>query len=114
MFEQRDIVMVAFELKQGVQYHPAIIISNNAIHEIEGVYYCVMCSSEIKPMEFSLELTPEMIIGGKPMLKTTYIKTHLLQPYLPTEFNKPKIGKLTIPAFELLKQKINETLFDLN
>jgi hypothetical protein len=79
MPNQRDIVMIAYELPQGLEYHPAIIISSNLIYEIEGVFYAVMCSSEISPEEFALELTPQMIVGKKPMpkkltLKPTYCK----------------------------------------
>lgn len=111
MPQQRDIVMVAYQLPQGVEYHPAIIISSDAIHEIENIFYAVMCSSEIQPEEFSLELTPEMIVGKKPMDKKTYIKTHLLQSYVQREISR-HIGSVTIDAFEKIKSRICISIFE--
>lgn len=110
MPQQRDIVMVSYELPQGVEYHPIIIISNDAIHETEGIYYGVMCSGELQPEEFALELVPDMIVGKKPMSKKTYVKTHLIQSYISRELKTP-IGSVTLDAFNKIKLKITESLF---
>lgn len=111
MPQQRDIITVSYELPQGVEYHPAIIISNDAVHETEGIYYAVMCSSELKPEEFSIELVPEMIVGKKPMHKKTYIKTHLIQTYTEREL-KTHIGSVTVDAFKTIQNKIVESIFE--
>ena len=111
MPQQRDIIMVSYELPQGVEYHPVIIISNDAIHEIESIYYAVMCSAELQPQEFAIELTPEMIVGKKPMHKKTYVKTHLIQSYTERELKTP-IGSVTIDAFNIIKQGIVESIFE--
>lgn len=111
MAQQRDIIMVSYELPQGVEYHPIIIISNDAIHETEGIYYGVMCSGEIQPEEFAMELIPEMIVGKKPMSKKTYVKTHLIQSYTEKEL-KTHIGSITLDAFNKVKQRIIDSLFD--
>lgn len=111
MPQQRDIVMIAYELPQGLEYHPAIIVSSDLIHEIEGIFYAVMCSSEIDPEEFALELTPQMIIGKRPMPKRTYVKTHLLQTYGHRDISK-HIGAITLDAFEKVKQTIYSSIFD--
>jgi hypothetical protein len=111
MPQQRDIFMVAYQLPQGIEYHPAIMISSEDIYEIENIFYAVMCSSEIQPEEFSLELTPEMIVGKKPMDKTTYIKTHLLQSYFPGEISR-HIGSVTLDAFDRIKSRICKSIFE--
>lgn len=111
MPQQRDIIMVPYELPQGVEYHPTIIISNDAIHETEGIFYGVMCSGEIQPEEFALELVPEMIVGKKPMNKKTFVKTHLIQSYTEREL-KTHVGSVTLDAFNKIKQRIVESLFD--
>lgn len=111
MSQQRDIIMVPYELPQGVEYHPAIIISNDGVHETEGIFYAVMCSSEWQPQEFSMELTPEMIVGKKPMPKKTYVKTHLIQTYTEREL-KTHIGSVTLDAFSTIKQRIVESIFE--
>ena len=111
MPQQRDIIMVNYELPQGVEYHPVIIISNDAVHETENIFYAVMCSGELDPQDFSLELTPEMIVGKKPMNKKTYVKTHLVQTYTEREL-KTHIGSVTLAAFGVIKQKIVESIFE--
>ena len=112
MPQQRDIIMVSYELPQGVENHPVIIISNDAVHETESIYYAVMCSGELKPEEFAIELTSEMIVGKKPMNKKTYIKTHLIQSYIEREL-KTHIGSVTIDAFGIIKHKVVESIFEL-
>lgn len=111
MPQQRDIIMVPYELPQGVEYHPTIIISNDAVHETEGIFYGVMCSSEIQPEEFALELTPDMIVGQKPMPKKTFVKTHLIQAYIARGL-KTHIGSVTVAAFAKIKQHIVTSIFD--
>ncbi len=111
MPQQRDIIIVPFELPQGVEYHPVIIISNDAVHEIEGVYYAVMCSGEVKPEEFAVELTPEMIVGKNPMRKRSYIKTHLIQTFTEREL-RTHVGSVTLDAFHIIKHRIVESIFE--
>lgn len=111
MPQQRDIIMVSYELPQGVEYHPVIIISNDAVHETESIYYAVMCSGELQPEDFAIELTPEMIVGKKPMHKITYVKTHLIQSYTEREL-KTHIGSVTISAFNSIKQGIVQSIFE--
>lgn len=111
MPQQRDIIMVHYELPQGIEYHPVIIISNDAVHETESIFYAVMCSGELQPEEFALELSPEFIVGKKPMQKKTYVKTHLIQSYTENEL-KTHIGSVTLDAFNIIKQRIVESIFE--
>lgn len=103
--------MIHYALPQGVEYHPAVIVSNDAVFEIEGIFYAVMCSGELQPEEFALELTPEMIVGKKPMDKKTYIKTHLIQSYTEREIHR-HIGSVTLEAFNKIKAKVTESIFE--
>jgi len=111
MPQQRDLIMVGYALPQGMEYHPAIIISSDAVFEVEDMFYAVMCSGEVRPEEFALELTPEMIVGKRAMPKKTYIKTHLIQSYTKRDIGK-HLGSVTIEAFEKIKSRITESIFD--
>ena len=109
MPNQRDIVEVPYYLPQGrPEMHPAIVISNKAIHEIEDIFYVVMCSTVQDPAEFSMELTPDMI-NGNPMRERTYIKTHLIQSYQMNEVAALR-GSVTIQAFQRIREQIINSL----
>ena len=42
-FQQRDIVEVSFELPDGtLKIHPALVISNDEIFDVEDIFYAVM------------------------------------------------------------------------
>ena len=59
-----------------------------------------------------MELTPDMIVGRKPMEKKTYVKTHLIQSYTEREL-KTHVGSVTLDAFNKVKQKIVESIFEM-
>lgn len=108
---QRDLVEVPVYLPHDVvEQHPAIIISNQAYHELENQFYAVMCSTEIEPEEFALELTADMI-NGRPMRETTYVKTHLVQSF-PMDTRLQLRGSVTIAAFRRIKEKIVHSIFE--
>ncbi len=108
---QRDIVEVVYELPhENMKPHPAIIISNEAIHELEDMFYAVLCSGKQEPEEMSMELTPEMVNGFK-MTKTTYIKTHIIQTYSFHDIIR-HIGTVKPEAFKRIKEKITQSIFE--
>lgn len=111
MPQQRDIVMVGYALPQGMEYHPAIIISNDGVYAVEDIFYAVMCSSEIRPEEFALELTADMIVGKHAMPKRTFVKTHLIQSYTRRDIGR-HIGSVTIEAFDRIRARITDSIFD--
>lgn len=77
---QREIVELNFQLPNGqLKTHPAVIISNANVYDIEGIFYALMISSKPLPDEFSFEITEDMVT--KPLNKKSYIKCQFLQAY---------------------------------
>ncbi len=59
--KQRDIVEIAFYTGNKPELHPAVVISNNEIFEIEGFFYAILLSTKNLFPEFTIEIIPEMI-----------------------------------------------------
>jgi len=106
---QRDIVEVNFQLPNGkFKVHPALVVSNQNVLNTEDIFYAVMISSKEYNDEFTFELTDAMV--SKPLSKTSYIKCQLLQSYSINEVIS-KISAIKPHYFELIKQKIFDTVF---
>jgi len=106
---QRDIVEVNFELPGGrFKTHPALVISNQQVHDMEDIFYAVMISSKPYNDEFTFALTNSMLT--KPLSKTSYVKCQLLQSYTPGEVIS-KISTVKAQYFEDIKRTIFETVF---
>ena len=106
---QREIVELQYELPNGqLKTHPALVISNTAVHEIEGIFYALMISSKPLPDEFAFELNDKMLT--KPLSKTSYVKCQLIQSYSEEEILK-KHGMVKQKFFnEILEHFIQSVL----
>ena len=61
MVYQRDIVEVVFDDDFGGN-HPAIVLSNKLVQEVEGYFVCVMMTSTDFDDEFSFVIDDNMLI----------------------------------------------------
>lgn len=67
-YEQRDIVEINFVFPDGTSKpHPALIVSNNELQEVEGFIYLCMISSKAYNPEYNYVLSDEMLTV--PMVK---------------------------------------------
>lgn len=110
MPSQRDIVEILFDEDFG-KNHPAIILSNNLVQEIEGYFVCVMMTSTNQDDEFSFIITDEMVT--KPLNKEhCEARCHLIQ-FVPVEdiVDNGHNNQLRVEAFKELMLKINSTTF---
>ena len=106
---QRDIVEVNFELPGGkFKTHPALVISNQNVHDEEDIFYALMISTKQYNDEFTYELTNSMLT--KPLSKTSFVKCQLLQSYTAEEVLS-KISTVKTQYFEEIKRTIFETVF---
>lgn len=64
---QRDVIEVPFNLPQGVENHPAIVVSVDDIMEYEGIAVCVMITHNKTEDEFTFHLSPDMFTGNSKM-----------------------------------------------
>ena len=108
-YRQRDIVEINFMFPDGTSKpHPALIVSNDELQEIEGfIYLCMISSKDYNP-EYSYTLTDEMV--SVPMKKQSYIKCQLLVGDVERDVIR-KISSLQQPYFNEVVQKIKETIF---
>jgi len=106
---QRDIVELNFELPNGkLKAHPALVVSNQNVLDVEDIFYAVMISTKEYNDEFTFKLTNSMLT--KPLSKTSFVKCQLLQSYSINEVIS-KISSVKPQHFELIKKTIFDTVF---
>lgn len=107
--QQRDIVELSYELPSGkLKVHPALVISNADVLEVENIFYAVMISSNAMNEGFNFELENAMLI--KPFFKKSYVKCQLIQSYTIDEVIS-RISTLKQEPFERVLKKISDTVF---
>jgi mRNA-degrading endonuclease toxin of MazEF toxin-antitoxin module len=108
MANQRDIVEIVFDEDFGGN-HPAIVISNKLVQEIEGYFVCVMMTSKSYDDEFSFVITDDMV--SHPMNKDhCEARCHLIN-FVPIDaiiVNRHN-NQLKIASFKQLIKKINDS-----
>ena len=110
MILQREIVEVMFDDDFGGN-HPAIVLSNKLVQEVEGYFVCVMMTSSRFDDEFSFVITDDMLM--KPLNKKyAEARCHLIS-FVPVDaiIRNRNINQIKINAFKDLMKKINDTTF---
>lgn len=110
MVHQRDIVEVVFDEDLGGN-HPAIVISNKLVQEVEGYFVCVMMTSQDYDDEFSFLITDDMVM--KPLNKPhSEARCHLIN-FVPIDaiLKNSHSNQLKVEAFKDLIKKINRSTF---
>ena len=108
--KQRDIVEIAFYTGSKPEPHPAVVISNNEIFEIEGFFYAVLLSTKNLFPEFTIEITPAMINSPKNN-RNGYAVCHMVQQFYPEDIITRTGATLKSDAFEKLTNKVKEVIF---
>ena len=110
MVHQRDIVEVMFDEDFGGN-HPAIVLSNKLVQEVEGYFVCVMMTSTNFDDEFTFVIYDDMLI--KPLnRKHCEARCHLIN-FVPVDSilkNKHR-NQMKVNSFKELIKKINDTTF---
>jgi len=110
MVNQRDIVEIMFDNDLGGN-HPAVVLSNRLVQEIEGYMVCVMMTSTAQNDEFSFLITDDMLI--KPLnIDHCEVRCHLIN-FVPVEsiIRNANNNQLRIAPFKQLLQKIYNSTF---
>lgn len=110
MVYQRDIVEVVFDDDFGGN-HPAIVISNKLVQEIEGYFVCVMMTSSVYDDEFSFLIDDNML--SKPMHKKhCEARCHLIN-FVPIDciIVNTNRNQIKMKPFKALIDKINSSTF---
>lgn len=110
MVRQHDIVEVVFDEDLG-DNHPAIVISNKLVQEIEGYFVCIMMTFTKHIDEFPFPITDEMLV--KPMNREhCEARCHLLN-FVPLNHivKNANSNQLRLEPFKKRIEKINKTTF---
>tara|TARA_R110001592_G_scaffold78374_1_gene235128 strand:- start:60 stop:407 length:348 start_codon:yes stop_codon:yes gene_type:complete len=110
MPSQRDFIEVDFGPDFGGN-HPAIIISNELVQEVEGYFVCIMMTSTNHNDEFSFVITDEMAV--KSMNREHCEARCQLIQFVPSEaiiVNRNN-NQLKIAPFKELIAKITSSTF---
>ena len=108
MFNQGDIVEIYFDLpnQKEIKLHPAIILSNNQLFELQQVYVCVMMTSSNIEDEFSFFIDDSMLLN-KSNKKLSQARCHLITYAAEKHFQKRKLNTIKIKFINALLDKIN-------
>ncbi len=110
MVYQRDIVEVIFDDDFGGN-HPAIVLSNKLVQEIEGYFVCVMMTSSDVDDEFSFVIKDDMLT--KPLNREhCEARCHLIN-FVPIDaiiVNRHR-NQIKVKPFKDLIKKINNSTF---
>lgn len=110
MVNQRDIVEVVFDDDLGGN-HPAIVLSNKLVQEVEGYFVCAMMTTSNFNDEFSFILSDEMF--SKPLNKEhCEARCHLIN-FVPIDaiVRNAHRNQIKMKPFKDLITKINESTF---
>ena len=111
-FTQKDIVEVNFLLPDGgCKPHPALIVSNDELQDIEGFFYLVLISSQDfdYSRQYSYPLNDEMIVGHH-FEKQSYVKCHIISGYTERDVVR-KLGSIKEKYFNEIVDKTIESIF---
>ncbi len=88
--------------------HPALVISNSEVHEVEDIFYALMISSKPLPDQFAYSLTDDMVT--KPLSKKSYVKCQLIQSYTEDEIIR-RHGKIKLKYLQEVKELLMSNVF---
>lgn len=110
---QRQIVEVPFNLQQGVQNHPALVLSVNDAIEVERAFIAVMITSERQDDEFTFELSNAMLESGTFTENYTEARLHLVSYFREAEviMNRHRNTKIKPADFSRVLRRIFQVTF---
>jgi len=113
---QRQIIEVPFNLSQGVQNHPALVLSANDAIEIERAFIAVMITSEKHDDEYTFEISDAMLEYGRFARPYTEIRLHLVSYFKESEviINNHSNTKVKAIDFSRIIRRIVQVTFAQN
>lgn len=107
---QRDIVEIAFYTGRSPQTHPALIVSQDEIFELEGFFYAILLSTKNIYPDFTLEITPLMINHSRNQ-RNGFAVCHMVQQFYPEDVVTRTGSSMKTEAFQRIIKKVNEVIF---
>ena len=108
-YSQSDIIEIAFPLPNGqFKVHPAVIISNRDVLDIEESYICLMLSTKEHNPEFIYTIQPNMLTYQSD--KVSFVKCQLVATVRENQIMK-RFGSLKSEYFNQLLKKLNISVY---
>lgn len=108
-YRQRDIVEINFLFPNGnMKPHPAVIVSNDDLQEVEDFVYVALISSKNHNPQYSYPLSDSMLTFS--MNKQSFVKCHLIVANMERDILR-KLGKMREPYFTEMVDKIIKSIF---
>lgn len=110
-YHQRDVVEINFPIPgEGNKVHPAIIVSNDELQDIEGFVYLVMISSKDFAFnrQYSYPLSNDML--SFKLEKPSFVKCHLVAADIETGVLR-RLGTIKERYFNEIVDKIIDSIF---
>ena len=112
---QREIVELPFYLPQGIQNHPALVLSTDQAIELEDAFVAVMITSQKFDDEYSFQLIDDMLTKpmGKPYRE---VRLHLVSLFRIDDVisNAHLRTKVKPDDFEIIVRQISATAFGIH
>jgi mRNA interferase MazF len=107
-FSKGDIVIipVPFTDNEGFKLRPAVVISNETVHQT-GDILIVQITSKLKQDKLSISITDDDVTEGLPA--KSYIRVHKLF-VLEKRLIKGKVSSLKLAKYQELIQRINQII----
>ncbi|MBB3058885.1 type II toxin-antitoxin system PemK/MazF family toxin [Mucilaginibacter gotjawali] len=109
---QRDIIEIAFYTGKKPEAHPAIVVSTDAIYEIEGFFCAILLSTKNIFPEFTYEVKPEMINSPRNQ-RTGYAVCHMVQQFYPEDVITRTGASLKTETFLKVIAKVQAVVFGI-
>ena len=112
-FKRGDIVQIFFDLPYTTsqKLHPAIIISNEDVHNTDDVYIGVMLTSNGKEDMFSFIIDDSMLTSTN-NVNHSQARTHLVTYFMPKHiYSKKPMNTMKNNSVNRLVERISETSF---
>ena len=100
------IIPVPFTDNKGYKLRPAVVISNDTVHQT-GDVLIVQITSKLKPDKLSISITNNDVTEGLPV--KSYIRVHKIF-VLEQSLIKGKVSSLKIAKYQELIQRINQII----
>ena len=100
------IIPVPFTDNKGYKLRPAVVISNDTVHQT-GDVMIVQITSKLKQDKLSITITNDDVTDGLPV--KSYIRIHKIF-VLEQRLIKGKVSSLKIAKYEELIQRINQII----
>ena len=110
-YHQRDVVEINFPIPGGgYKVHPAIIISNDELQDVEGIVYVVLISSKDYAFnrQYSYALNDDML--SFQLVKPSWVKCHLMATDV-TEGVLRRLGTIKKRYFNEIVDKTIASIF---